>query len=170
MPAWQRLERSVQQHDFAAAETVLDRISDRNERAATRLKYVRTLLGCSEIARARQMLAVCLVEQPLSVEGQLLAGTFAEEAGDVAAAEHAYRRDLYLDRNSAMAHFHLALVQRQRGDDAGSRRSLEIVQRLARGQDPHAWVEHGDGTCYGRLRKMAEAMAGFPAAVAGEVR
>ena len=28
MPAWQRLERSVQQHDFAAAETILDRISD----------------------------------------------------------------------------------------------------------------------------------------------
>jgi chemotaxis protein methyltransferase CheR len=164
------MERSVQQHDFAAAETVLDRISDRQERAATRLKYVRALLGGSEIARARRMLAACLAEEPLSVAAQLLAGTFAEEAGDVAAAEQAYRRALYVDRNSAIAHFHLALVQRQRGDAAGSRRSLEIVQRLARGQDAHARVEHGDGTCYGRLRELADTLVDFQAAAAGEVR
>ena len=101
------------------------------------------------------MLDQCLDEEPLLIEAQLLKATFAEESGELAGAEQAYRRALYIDRNSAMAHFRLALLQRQQGDAKGVRRSFEIVQRLVGDKDPHVLVEYGDGMCCGRLCEMA---------------
>jgi chemotaxis protein methyltransferase CheR len=107
------------------------------------------------------MLDVCLEEEPLLIEAQLLKASFAEEAGDLADAERAYRKALYVDRNCSMAHFHLALVQQLRGDAAGARRSLRTVLALAQDKDAHSIVEHGDGVCYGRLREMVEVILDF---------
>ena len=127
----------------------------------TSLQYLRGLLACAEIARARKMLEQCLEEEPLLIEAHLLQATFAEEDGDLAAAEQCYRRALFVDRKCAIAHFHLALLQKQLGKITGARRSLEIALELTKGEDVHEAVPHGDGVCYGRLREMAEAIFDF---------
>jgi chemotaxis protein methyltransferase CheR len=158
---WERIERFVADRHFDEAERTIDRISRQKDRATARSQYALALVNCAEIVRAHQMLDVCLEEEPLLIEAQLLKACFAEEAGDLAAAEQAYRRALYIDRNCPMAHFHLALVQQQRDDAAGARRSLRTVLDLTEGKDAHAVVEHGDGVCYGRLREMAEVILDF---------
>jgi chemotaxis protein methyltransferase CheR len=152
---WEQVERCAQQRDFAAAERALTRISAAKERAKHRLRYVGLLLAVAEIGRAREMLEVCLREEPLLLEAQLWKATFAEEAGDLTAAEQAYRRALYIDRHCPMAHFHLALVLQQKENRAGAQRSLQTTLDLIRGKNPQALVEHGEGICFGRLEEMA---------------
>ena len=106
------------------------------------------------------MLELCLREEPLLIEAQLLRASFAEEAGDLSAAEQAYRRALYVDRGCPMAHFHLALVQQQQDNQAEALRSLRTARQLIQGKDPHATVEYGEGVCYGRLREMVSLLMG----------
>ncbi|MBW3597058.1 MAG: hypothetical protein KY475_07260 [Planctomycetes bacterium] len=154
----EQLAQCVLERRFDEAEQSLARTYPRRERAWLRLAYVQALLGAAESARARRMLDVCLQEEPLLLEAHLLKASFAEEAGDLTAAEAAYRRALYLDRNCAMAHFHLALVQQQSGDNAGAARSLQTTLRLAVSADPRAAVPGGEGVCYGRLQEMAEVL------------
>src|ERR1051325_2243437 len=108
-PLAEQVERCAARKDFAGAERVLDRIASAKERAKNRLRYVGLLLGAAELGRAREMLEVCLREDLLLIEAHLWKASFAEEVGDLAVAEQAYRRALYLDRHCLMGHFHLAL-------------------------------------------------------------
>ncbi len=158
---WEHVEQCLLREEFDAVESALDKIRDRSERANMKWKYVRRLLDLSEITRATKTLDACLHEEPLMIEGHMLKASLAEERGDLAEAQAACRRALYLDRNCAMAHFHLALVQQLAGDAAGARKSLRLVEKLAKTQEPNALVAHGDGVCYGRLYEMAEAMLEF---------
>jgi chemotaxis protein methyltransferase CheR len=158
---WERIERHLNREEFAAAERVLEDVSARRERAVARLRYVLHLMSYAENDRAREMLEKCLSEEPLQIEAYLLKASLAEEAGNLAEAERAYRRALYLDRRCAIAHFHLAFVQEEQGDLQGSKRSLKTVLELTQNHDPDKLVEHSDGVCYGRLREMAEMVLGF---------
>jgi chemotaxis protein methyltransferase CheR len=150
----EQVQRCLHLRDLAGAERALDRIAPARERAQNRLRYAQSLLGVAEIARARLMLEVCLREEPLLIEAHLLKASFAEEAGDLAAAEQSYRRALFLDRRCALAHFHLALVLQQRGIAAEARRSLATALKLTREKKPQMLVEYGEGICYGRLLEM----------------
>ena len=152
--AWQQIERCLSQRDFTGAETLIERLSNKSDRANVRLRYVRALTAAAEISRARRMLETCLREEPLLIEAQLLKASFAEEAGELEVAEQACRRALYIDRNCPMAHFHLALVQQQTGDLPGAQRSLRTTLKLVSGKEPHELVAYGEGVCYGRLREM----------------
>lgn len=159
-PPWERIQVHLDRKEWAAAEAVLARLADGKERAALRLRYAQSLLARAEQGRARQALATCLHEDPLLLEARLLQGSFDEEMGDLAAAEQAYRHALYIDRTCAMGHFHLALVQQQRGDRAGAARSLKTAWKLIEGRDLHSPVEYGEGICYGRLREMVAVLIG----------
>src|ERR1019366_3638213 len=150
-----QVERHARLRDFGEAERVLERIAPIRERAQSRLRYIRLLLESAEIVRARQMLETCLREEPLTIEGQLLKASFAEEVGDLAAAEQCYRRALSIDRQCVLAHFHLGLLLQQRGAQAGTRRSLQTTVELIGGKNSQALVEYGEGICYGRLLEMA---------------
>ena len=156
--ATERLQHYLDQENFAGAEKALDRIPDKTLRATARLKLVRGLLMCAELPRAREMLATCLEEEPLLSEAQLLTAALAEEDGDLAVAEEAYRRALYVDRRCVIGHFHLALLQTQRGNVTEAQRSLKIAGTLARAEDVHDVVPHGEGVCYGRLLEMIEGL------------
>lgn len=143
---------------FEEAERALQRIVNTKERARARLRYAQALLGCAEIGRARRMIDLCLEEDPLSIEAQLLLASFAEEMGDLNGAEQACRRALYVDRKCPIAHFHLAMVQQQKGDQAGARRSFATTQKLIESEDPDRLVSFGEGICYGRLQEMVTLM------------
>jgi chemotaxis protein methyltransferase CheR len=151
---WELVERCLGRREFAEADRAIGRIADTKQRAAIRLRYTRELLASAEISQAREMLDLCLTEDPLLIAAQLLKASFAEETGDLDAAERHYRQALYIDRNCPIAHFQLALVQRQRGQASAAARSLRTVLKLTRGKDSHALVEHGDGVCYGRLKEL----------------
>jgi chemotaxis protein methyltransferase CheR len=157
---WERLEHHLDRQEYAKAERLVETLPGREASAAARLRYVLHLVGCAEIPRAKEMLEKCLRDEPLLIEAHLLKASLAEESGDLDEAESEYRRALYIDRKCLMAHFHLALVQQEKGDLRGARRSLEIVLDLTLDCDPHRLVEHSDGVCYGRLREMAEVILG----------
>ncbi len=152
----EQINKSIQQRSLADAERIVDRLASRRHRAKARFRYVQQLLVCGENRRAREMLAKCLEDEPLLIEAQLLKATFAEEDGDLDEAEQSYRRALYVDRKCAIAHFQLALVQRQKGDICEARRSLDVAIALTSGEDVHEAVPYGEGVCYGRLREMIE--------------
>ena len=151
---WERIERWALAGHFADAEPAIEKTLDHNGRARLRLRYAKLLLSCAQIARARQMLEICLKEDPLLVESWLLQAGFAEEAGDLAAAEQAYRRALYVDRSAPMAHFHLGMLLEQKADRAGARHSFQTTLKLIQNRGPHELVEYGEGICCGRLREM----------------
>lgn len=152
--AWDTVEKLLAHQEFDRAESVIDGLTNKLDRSQVRLRYVRALMSSAEVNRARNSLEICLKEQPLSIESQLLKAGMSEEAGELKLAEQACRRALYIDRNCPMAHFHLALIQQQTGDYAGAKRSLHITLKLVEGKEPHKLVEYGEGVCYGRLQEM----------------
>ena len=158
--SWQEIESSVENRQWDQAERTLERITENQKRAHIRLRYIQLLLSKAEVIRARKMLSICLTEDPLLLEAQFLQCSFALEASDLNGAEQACRRALYVDRQCLMAHFHLALIQKQKGDQAGSERSLKTTLKLAEGKDPHGLVQYGEGVCYGRLKEMAKTLLG----------
>ena len=153
-PAWKPIEQALAAGHLDEAERRLERIPAIKQRAALRLRLVRSLLARAEVPQARRMLELCLKEEPLLLEAQLLKAGFAEEAGDLPAAEQACRRALYIYPQAVMAHFQLALVLERKGDAPGVARSLKSTWKLLEGQDPHALVEFGEGVCHGRLKEM----------------
>ncbi len=139
---------------YQDTEQTIARISNRASRAAAHLAYCKSLLSSAEIAKAREMLALCLSEEPLLLEAQLLSAAFAEEAGDMEAAEKAYRRAIYIDRNCAMGHFHLGLLLDRQTKPKLARQCLQRAMTLTAGKPPEACVEFSEGVCYGRLREL----------------
>lgn len=151
---WDHIEEAITAGRLDEAERRVDCVPQIKQRASWRLRFVRSLLARAEVAYARRMLERCLKEEPLLLEAQLLTAGFAEEAGDLTAAEQACRRALYINPNAPIAHFHLALVLERKGDTDGVARSLKTSLKLLKGRDPHALVEFGEGVCHGRLQEM----------------
>ncbi|SFJ33765.1 chemotaxis protein methyltransferase CheR [Planctomicrobium piriforme] len=127
------------------------------------LQKVRELLSVADLQGAQRALGDCLRREPLLIEAHLLQAGLAEDQGHLDIAEQAYRRALYLDRNHALTHFHLAMIQQKQGQQAESDRSLGIAMKLMDGRDPAELVEYGDGVCYGRLRELALLLQGASA-------
>jgi tetratricopeptide (TPR) repeat protein len=157
----QLVDRLLSQQQFDVAERTLSGIADPKQRAAGMLRLAKGLLMGGRVDRARQILDRCLAEEPMLIEGQLLKASFAEEAGDLPQAEQAYRRALYSDRNCPMAHFHLGLLLKQKGDALGSNRSFKTTLKLIENQNPHDLVQYGEGVCYGRLKEMLQMIVCF---------
>ncbi len=130
--------------------------ADPRARAKGRLQLAHSLLLQVQTAEARRQVELALQEDPLLVEGYILQAGLAEDAGDLATAERACRRALYLDRRCCLAHFHLALVHQQQGHVAAATKSLRTVRELIEQHDPHELVEYGDGMCFGRLRELVQ--------------
>lgn len=156
-----QLECLLAERRFDELEQMIETITARTERAELRLRLARELLASAEIARARILLRHCLSDEPLMIEAQLLDASFSEECGDLDSAEQSYRRALYIDRNCPMAHFHLALVQQQRGNASGAAQSVKTTLKLIADKPPHDLVQYGEGVCYGRLREMARTVLEF---------
>jgi chemotaxis protein methyltransferase CheR len=158
---WDEVHELMRSNRLNDAEVLLNGLDSADQRSRLRLMYARELLGRSELTRARGAVSLAIRENPLLIEGWLLQASLSEEAGELEAAEQAYRRALYLDRNCTIAHFHLGLLRQQSGDAAGAVRCLRTTVRLSQEREPQAVVEYGDGVCYGRLRELAMLMSGM---------
>lgn len=152
--AREQIDRALAGGRFDEAQRVVERVPVVKTRALLRLRLVESLLASAEVTRARRMLDLCLADEPMLLEAQLLKAGLAEESGDLATAEKSYRRALYINPHAAIAHFHLALVLDQKGDRPAVARSLKTTLKLIDGKDPHSLVEFGEGVCHGRLKEM----------------
>ena len=158
---WEHIEQFLLRENYDLAESEFDLIPDRSQRATIKLKFARRLLDLAQTTRAREALDSCLELDPLLIDAYLMKASLADERGQLAEAESACRRAIYLDHKCVMAHFQLALIQQQGGDSNGARKSFQLVQKLAETHDPNALIAHGDGVCYGRVCEMAQSMMGI---------
>jgi tetratricopeptide (TPR) repeat protein len=149
-PAWEQLQSCAARRAYEQAERLLEAVAGRRQRAELRLRYAQWLLAGGEPDRARRTVDRALAEEPLLIAGHLLQAALATEAGDLAAGLAACRRALYLDRNCAVAHFHLGLVQQQQ-DEAAAQRCFRTALALAQARDPQETVEFGEGVSFGRF-------------------
>jgi chemotaxis protein methyltransferase CheR len=78
-----------------------------------------------------------------------------EQMGIQGEAEQSLRRAIYLDRNFAMAHFHLGLVMKREKDDKRAARSFQNVLRILSGMAKEQFVVDGDGVTVEGLRGLA---------------
>jgi len=141
-------------------QVLLRKTFDPLVRSQIRFRMVQRMLEAGQAADARSELEICLKENPLSVEAHLLQAGLAEDHGNLKQAEECYRRVLYLDRECAMAQFHLGLVLQQQGNERDGLRALKIARKLAQKHDPRELVEYSDGVCYGRIEEMILVLTG----------
>jgi len=144
----------------ASWQTQIRQATDPVQRAALRLRLAQSFLELARTQEAREELERSLRENPLSIEAHLLLAGLFEDLGQLPQAERSYRRALYLDRDCALAHFHLGLVLQQQGDPLTGWKCMQTALQLIETQDSQALVEHGDGVCYGRLREMIMMLTG----------
>ncbi len=156
---FESIERLLSRQQWNAAERATESLSDKMQRANCRLRLAQELLKYAELDRVRDVLDQCLKEEPFLLEAQLLRASLYEESGELNRAEKAYRRALFVDRNSVMAHVHLGLILQQKGDAVGSERSFKTVRKLIEAKNPHDLVEHGEGVCFGRLLEMLQVVS-----------
>jgi chemotaxis protein methyltransferase CheR len=71
-------------------------------------------------------------------------------------SEQSLRQAIYLDRNFALAHFHLALALQQRSDKSGAARSFGNVLRILEPLPEESIVMPGPEITVGRLRGLAK--------------
>ncbi len=95
-------------------------------------------------------------KEPLSAAAHFTLGLILETMASPGEAEFALRRAVYLDRNFALAHYHLANCLRNDGKEAQARKSFQNVIQLLRSRAADERVEHGDGMTVGDLRDLSE--------------
>jgi chemotaxis protein methyltransferase CheR len=72
-----------------------------------------------------------------------------------AKAEQSLRRAIYLDRQSALAHYYLGLFLQSRGDPRQAERSFENVLDLLRPQPDIDIFDDADGVTVAEFKKLA---------------
>jgi chemotaxis protein methyltransferase CheR len=119
------------------------------------LADIRALANLGRFAEAAQLCRQALARSPPDPAAHFYLGLVAQAQGQLDEAEDALRRAVYLDGTFLMAQYHLGLVRLERGDEAGGRRSLAGVARLAATLSPTAPLCEGDGLRAGDLRELA---------------
>ncbi|MBP0443420.1 protein-glutamate methyltransferase [Roseomonas sp. SSH11] len=94
---------------------------------------------------ARATLREGLRDHPTHARMQMLDGLVSRALGDLAGAEAALRRALYLDSGFVAAHYQLGLLLLDRGAAEAARRSIANAARLAQALPGGTVLEEGDG-------------------------
>jgi chemotaxis protein methyltransferase CheR len=79
-----------------------------------------------------------------------------EQMGRHADSERALRRTIYLDRSFALAHYHLALLQKRSGNSIGAVQSLNNTRNLVSRLRASERIAEGDGITADELVQLAE--------------
>ncbi len=94
--------------------------------------------------------------EPLSAAAHFTLGLILESIASPAEAERSLRRAVYLDRNFALAHYHLASCLQNGGKEAQARKSFQNVIQLLKDRPADERVEHGDGMTGADLSELAK--------------
>lgn len=115
----------------------------------------RALADLGSYDAARSACRALIARAPAAPALHYLDALIALGAGDLAAAEAALRRALYLDRSFAAAHYRLGLLRIAGGRGKDGRRSLVTAARLAEALPPDAVLDGEDGLSAGELAAAA---------------
>lgn len=122
--------------------------------AAVSLDRARQLI---ELGRWKEAAAAChrsIDVDPLDADTHFLLAQIQDHDGERVAAEDALARAIYLDRNFALAHYHLGCSAALRGDTPAAMRALHNVVALLQSCDDDP-VRAGNGLTAAELRALA---------------
>ncbi|MET0338740.1 MAG: CheR family methyltransferase [Caulobacter sp.] len=114
----------------------------------------------ADAGRYDDALALCrkaIGERPEAAELHFIEGVILQAVDRTADAEAAFRRALYLNREFALAHYHLGLLMAATGRKSSGRRALATAARIAGTLSADARLTAGSGLTAGALRKAARA-------------
>jgi len=104
---------------------------------------------------AERLCAELLKSNPTSPRWHYYDAILRQVTDDLAGAEAALRRALYLDRSFVVAHHRLGVLLLAVGRHAEARRSLQIAAQLAEAAEPCMVLPDGDGVSAKELRDAA---------------
>jgi chemotaxis protein methyltransferase CheR len=122
----------------------------------TGLAHIRQLAEQGKWNEARQGCNDAIRTDGLNASLHFYQALIEEQSGHDADSERALRRAIYLDRNFALAHYHLALLLRKAGNSKGAIQALNNVVKLLSALEGSRPVEDGDGITAEELRQLTE--------------
>jgi chemotaxis protein methyltransferase CheR len=125
--------------------------------SATFTQRARALADQGDLEGSLQLCEAALLRDRLDTEAHLLLAAIRQESGEIPAALQAVRRALYLDPDSAVAHFLEGNLLLRRGERARGRRAMETVVTLLAAAPRDDLVPASGGLTAGRLCEMAQA-------------
>lgn len=108
----------------------------------------------ANLGRARDALAACdrsLALDPYDKHSHFIRALVLLELNRLPAAEEAFKRTLYLDRNFAEAHFQLGLLRLRRDQNAAGMKSLRNALAIADATDPDRRLHDAAGMKHSRM-------------------
>ncbi len=115
---------------------------------------IRTRADAGDFTAAADLCRKALVTEPLNAGLHFYQGLVLRALGHPDEAEKSFLKSLYLDKNFAMAHYHLGLLLLAEGRSAPGRRSLtHAAQSVAAMADDHP-LDEGDGVTAKELRDL----------------
>ncbi|WP_369058513.1 CheR family methyltransferase [Caulobacter sp. 73W] len=120
--------------------------------------------AAADAGRYDDALAQCrkaIGERPEAAELHFIEGVILQAVDRTADAEAAFRRALYLNREFALAHYHLGLLLAATGRKPSGRRALATAAKIAGTLSADARLTAGSGLTAGALRKAARAQLEF---------
>ncbi|GAB0116136.1 CheR family methyltransferase [Acidisoma sp. 7E03] len=106
---------------------------------------IRHLADAGQLDQAAVAAAAAIAADPLDPRLHFYDGLVAQAAGDLARAEAALRRAVYLSARMVMAQYHLGLLLLGRGAEEAGARALAEVLRLCAAMPETALLPEGDG-------------------------
>ncbi len=125
--------------------------------AASLLQRARDLADQGHLDDARRLCELALAGDQLDPEAHLLLAAICQERGEVGTAVEALRRAIYLDPDSAPAHFLLGSLLLRQGEQRRGQRSMETAVGLLSSRPRDEAVPGTDGLRAGPLLEMARA-------------
>src|SRR3990172_5943978 len=125
--------------------------------AASLLQRARELADQGQLDDARRLCELALACDQLDPEVHLLLAAICQERGEVGTAVEALRRAIYLDPDSAPAHFLLGSLLLRQGDERRGQRSMETAVGLLSARPRDEVVPGTDGLSAGPLLEMVRA-------------
>lgn len=123
---------------------------------ATTLQEVRDLADRGSWRTAAALGRQLTHSDPLNAPAHFTLGLILESIASPFEAEQALRRAIYLDRDFALAHYHLATCLQSAGKPEPARKSFQNVIQLLANRAAEERVEHGDGINVADLSEMAK--------------
>lgn len=124
---------------------------------ASLLQRARDLADQGQLAEAHRLCELALARDRLDPEAHVLLAAICQERGEVGTAVEALRRAIYLDPDSAPAHFLLGSLLLRQGEQRRGQRSMETAVGLLSSRPRDEVVPGTDGLSAGPLLEMARA-------------
>ncbi len=118
------------------------------------LDEIRTRADAGDVATAAELCRKALAQQPLSAVVHFYHGLVLRGLNRPDEAEKSFLKSLYLDKNFAMAHYHLGLLLLASEQSGSGRRSLTNATQAAAGIPDDSLLSEGDGLTAKDLRDL----------------